>query len=133
MTAPGPRRIDPDGFTRAAHFSQAVLAPAGLDLVFVSGQVAGDGFDQIAADDFEAQVGKAFDRIEAILGTAGLTLAHVVKVNGYITDRAHVAAYRKVFLARLGDARPTSTLVVAQLIDPRLLVEIEAVAAKVPA
>lgn len=132
MTQPAPRRIDPEGFTRAAHFSQAVFAPAGMDLLFVSGQVAGDGFDQITADDVATQAQRAFDRIEAILAAGGMGPADVVKVNGFIADRSFVAAYRKVFLERLGAVRPTSTLVVAELIDPRLLVEIEVVAARPP-
>lgn len=132
MTQPVTRRIDPEGFTRAAHFSQAVFAPAGMDLLFVSGQVAGDGFDQITADDVGTQAQRAFDRIEAILVAGGMGLADVVKVNGFIADRGFVADYRKVFLERLGAVRPTSTLVVAELIDPRLLVEIEVVAARSP-
>jgi enamine deaminase RidA (YjgF/YER057c/UK114 family) len=60
-------------------------------------------------------------------------LDDVVMVNGFVADRRFVPAYRKVFLERLGGARPTSTLVVAELIDPRLLVEIEVIAARAPA
>ena len=123
------KRIDPAEYTRALHFAQAVAVPSGTKFLFVAGQVAGDGFDTIAADDFESQVQKAFDRIETILKAGGMTLRDIVKVNGFITDRANVATYRKTFLARLGDTRPISTLVVAELIDPRLLVEIECIAA----
>ena len=122
-------RIDPEGFTRAAHFAQAVTVPAGSKLLYVAGQVAGDGFAIAPPEDFETQVERIFDRIATILHAGGMALADIVKVNGFISDRANVAAYRKIFLKRLGDTRPVSTLVVAALIDPRLLVEIEVVAA----
>jgi 2-iminobutanoate/2-iminopropanoate deaminase len=123
------KRIDPEGFTRAPHFAQAVLVAAGSRLLYVAGQVAGDGFAIAPPEGFEEQVERTFDRISTILEAGGMALTDIVKVNGFISDRAHVAAYRKVFLKRLGDTRPVSTLVIAELIDPRLLVEIEVVAA----
>jgi enamine deaminase RidA (YjgF/YER057c/UK114 family) len=123
------KRIDPEGFTRAPHFAQAVSVAAGSRLLYVAGQVAGDGFAIAPPEDFEEQVERTFDRISTILEAGGMALTDIVKVNGFISDRAHVAAYRKVFLKRLGDTRPVSTLVIAELIDPRLLVEIEVVAA----
>jgi len=123
-------RIDPVGFTKAPHFAQAVVLPAGAQFLLVAGQVAGDGFAAASTEPFESQVESAFDRIETILRAGGMTLGDIVKVNGYITDRANVATYRKVFLKRLGETRPTSTLVIAELIDPRLLVEIEVIAAR---
>ena len=123
------RRIDPEGFTRAPHFAQAVAVPAGSNLLYVAGQVAGDGFAIAPPEDFEEQVERIYDRIATILQSGGMGLVNIVKVNGFISDRANVALYRKVFLKRLGDTRPVSTLVIAELIDPRLLVEIEVVAA----
>jgi enamine deaminase RidA (YjgF/YER057c/UK114 family) len=124
------KRIDPEGFTRAPHFAQAVAVPAGSNLLYVAGQVAGDGFAMAPPEDFEQQVEQTFDRIETILKAGGMHLSDIVKVNGFISDRANVATYRKTFLKRLGETRPVSTLVIANLIDPRLLVEIEVVAAR---
>ncbi|MHB8528747.1 MAG: RidA family protein [Caulobacteraceae bacterium] len=130
MTQQSPIRIDPAALRRAPHFSQAVLIPGPARVMYIAGQVAGDGFGTVVSEDFTAQVRAAFDRIETILEEGGLRLSDVVKINAFITRRDNLADYRSVFLERLGEIRPTSTLVIAELVDPQLLVEIEAVAVR---
>jgi enamine deaminase RidA (YjgF/YER057c/UK114 family) len=75
------------------------------------------------------QAAEALRRVVEALETVGATAGDVVQTRLYLTDvqrweevgRAH----REVF----GDVRPAATLVeVSALIDPRMLVEIEAVA-----
>jgi 2-iminobutanoate/2-iminopropanoate deaminase len=130
MSEHGMTRIDPNGFTRAPHFSQAVRIDAPAKVVYVAGQVAGDGFGTVACDGFEAQIHAVFDRVATILEASGMNLTDLVKINGYITDRRNVPIWRQVVLERLGNIRPASTLVITELTDPRLLVEIDAVAAQ---
>ena len=123
-----PLRIDPPQLTRAPRFSQAVRIETPAKIVYVAGQVAGDGLGVIDCEGFEAQMNAVIDRIAAILTASGMSLKNLVKINGFITDRNNTPQWRKTVLARLGEIRPASTLVITQLTDPRLLVEIDAVA-----
>jgi 2-iminobutanoate/2-iminopropanoate deaminase len=130
MSDRGVTRVDPTGLTRAPHFSQAVRIDTPAKVVYVAGQVAGDGFGAVDCDAFEAQMNAVFDRIATILEASGMGLTDLVKINGFITNRSNVPIWRKVVFERLGHVRPASTLVVTELTDPKLLVEIDAVAAQ---
>ena len=88
----------------------------------VDGQVAHVG-------DPGAQARVALQTALAALARVGATAADVVHSRMYLTDRAHAdavgAAHGEVF----ADIRPAATLVlVAGLIEPQMLVEIELVA-----
>jgi enamine deaminase RidA (YjgF/YER057c/UK114 family) len=102
------------------------------DLIFVAGQVAmnADG-SVVGEDDAYAQAVDVFERIQAYVEAAGGKLADVIKVTIYVTDmvdRAKVHEARRKFFT--GDF-PCSTLVeVSALVDPRLKVEIEAIAVR---
>jgi enamine deaminase RidA (YjgF/YER057c/UK114 family) len=57
--------------------------------------------------------------------------SHLVRINTYVTDEAHLTEIAPVRLGLLGDARPASTLVVVKaLARPQWLVEIDATAFK---
>ncbi|MDT5205872.1 MAG: hypothetical protein QOD34_2508, partial [Mycobacterium sp.] len=80
-----------------------------------------------ASSDIGAQTADALRRIKSALGEAGAALDDVVRTRIYVTDIARwrevAAAHAEVF----GDIRPAATMVeVAALIEPGLLVEIEA-------
>lgn len=80
-----------------------------------------------SAADIGGQTREALRRIETALNEAGAALADVVRTRIYVTDmarwRAVAAAHAQVF----GEIRPAATMVeVAALIEPGLLVEIEA-------
>lgn len=59
------------------------------------------------------------------LGRAGATLADVVRTRVYLTDAAHWEDLARAHGEAFADVRPANTTVVAQLLDPRWLVEIE--------
>ena len=108
-------------------FSQCLVAG---DLIFISGQIARGGDGQIEGDGtMLSQATIALGKIKALLEAAGATMDDVAKLNVYVTDitrRVEIGAARKKFFT--GDF-PTSTLVeVAALVEPGLLVEIEATA-----
>ena len=96
--------------------------------VWVSGTTATDAAGRIVGQgDAYAQARQAIANIERALASAGARLADVVRTRIYVTDigrwedvsRAHGEAFR--------DVRPACAMVeVARLIDPALLVEIEA-------
>lgn len=95
----------------------------------ISGQVAARP-DGSVAPDIETQLEEVWGKILAILSSAGMGPANLVKIGGFITDRAGAPAFREVRDRHLAGARPTSTLViVAGLVDPRWRVEIEGLAA----
>jgi len=104
-------------------------------LVFVSGQVAFDRMRQVVGEgDLATQLSQAYRNIEAIVLADGASMANVVSLRTFLVDVAHVEAYRdrqtQLHHEIWGDGPyPTNTLVVVSgLADPRLLVEVEAVA-----
>ena len=77
--------------------------------------------------DVAAQAGAVFDIIESALVQAGFTFADVVRIRMFITDMSRAGELMAVQAERFRDIRPAATLVeVSALIDPSLLVEIEA-------
>ena len=78
-------------------------------------------------DDPAGQARATLAIIEAALIEGGFTLADVVRTRMYLTDIDHADAVASVHGEVFGDVRPAATLVVvAALLDPTLLVEIEA-------
>jgi len=77
--------------------------------------------------DAAAQARAALGIIERALAEAGFALADVVRTRMFVVDPADAAAVATVHGEVFGAIRPAATLVVvAALIEPRLLVEIEA-------
>jgi len=71
----------------------------------------------------------ALDSVDACLRHAGAKAAHVVKVTIFMTDVAERPLINPLRIEYFGENRPASTLVeVSALVDPRLKVEIEAIA-----
>jgi enamine deaminase RidA (YjgF/YER057c/UK114 family) len=112
-----------------ARYSHGVEVPPGTRLVYCSGQL-GVGPDDAVPAGVEAQAELCFANIAAILGEAGLTLAHVIRVNAYVTAREHLKGYMAVRDRLVGTPPPASTLmIVSGFARPEFLVEVEVVAA----
>lgn len=127
------RRLTPDGlcppFARYAH---AVEVEAGARMLFVSGQL-GVASDGTVAGGAEAQAAQCFANIAAILAAAEMGAGDLVRLNAYVTDRAHLAPYmraRDAFIAGLAEPPASTLMIVAGFARPELLVEVEAVAAR---
>lgn len=107
-------------------YSHAVLIEGPPHRLVVSGQV-GIAPDGSIAETGEEQVEQAFANLRAILEANGMGWHDVVKTTAYVTSRDMVPKFRAHRDRLLAAAPPASTLViVAGLVDPRLLVEIEA-------
>lgn len=114
-----------------ARYAHGVGVPAGHRLVATSGQLplAADG---IVPDGSEAQAILCFANCAAILAEAGMSAADVIRINAFVTDRAHMAGYMAARDAWLQNVQrlPASTLVIVTgLTRPEFLVEIEVTAA----
>jgi 2-iminobutanoate/2-iminopropanoate deaminase len=112
-----------------ARYSHGIAVPAGHRLVFTSGQLGIGADDQIPAD-CEAQADLCFANVSAILAEDGMTLADVVRINAYVTDRAHMQGYMRSRDRQFPGTPPASTLmIVSGFTKQEFLVEIEVVAA----
>ena len=112
-----------------ARYSHGVEVPAGNRLVFCSGQL-GIGPEEAIPDDAGAQAELCFANIAAILGEAGLGLPDIVRINAFVTDRAHMRPYMTVRDRLFADPAPASTLmIVSGFTRPEFKVEVEVIAA----
>ena len=112
-----------------ARYSHGMEVPAGHRLAYCSGQL-GIAADGTVPEDVRAQADLCFANIAAILAEAGMTLADIVRVNAYVTDRAHMKGYMESRDAHVGAPPPASTLmIVSGFTRPEFKVEIEVVAA----
>jgi enamine deaminase RidA (YjgF/YER057c/UK114 family) len=104
----------------------------GSRLVLCSGQLGIDAKERVP-DDAGEQAELCFANISAILAEAGLTLADVVRINAFVSDRAHLRPYMQVRDRLFGDPPPASTLmIVSGFARPEFKVEVEAIAAAAP-
>jgi enamine deaminase RidA (YjgF/YER057c/UK114 family) len=116
-----------------ARYAHGVEVPPGHRLVVASGQLGIAPDDTIPAD-ARAQADLCFSNCAAILAEAGMGPGDVVRINAFVTDRAHMAAYmaaRDAWLAaRADDDLPASTLVIVSgFTRPDFVVEVEVTAA----
>lgn len=114
-----------------ARYSHGIEIAAPARLVVLSGQL-GVGIDDTAPKSAEDQAALCFSNIDAILAEARMTRRDILRINAYVTDRAHMQGYmntRDAWLKDL-DPPPASTLmIVAGFTRPEFKVEIEAIAA----
>ena len=108
-------------------YSRAVRAG---DFVVVAGTTSIDEDGVVLAPgDAGGQVEAALDAIEAALAGAGARLEQVVQTRMYVTDISRCDEIGRAHGERFGAVAPVTSMVeVGALIDPRMLVEIEAVA-----
>jgi len=117
-------------------YSHGVVA-AGGELVIVAGQVGTDATGRLVGPgDAGAQTKQAFDNIARVLAAAGCTMRDVVRFQTFLTHASDIdrfmAARREVFPTYYPDEvyPPNTLLVVSRLVQPELLVEIEAMAVR---
>ena len=108
-----------------SHYCHVVRAG---DWVWLSGMVGMTADGHIPEDTVD-QFDIALGAIDRCLSAAGGRAEQVVKVQVFMTDISERARINPIRQAYFGDHRPASTLVeVSALVDPRMKVEIEAVA-----
>ena len=99
------------------------------DFLFVSGSIAQDQNGNLVGEgDCEAQSRQVMANIRTIVEAAGATMADVVKITCFLTNMDDYAAYSKVRSETFVSSPPaSSTVMVAALVRPEFLVEVEAI------
>lgn len=111
-------------------YSHTVVVPSGTSLVFISGQV-GVRPDGSIPSSFAEQADLVFQNLRACLATHGLGPESIAKLTTYIVSGQDIQTMRESRVRNLGAHRPASTAVfIPQLVNPALLLEVEAVAIK---
>ncbi|MFJ2738412.1 RidA family protein [Streptomyces sp. NPDC087440] len=124
--------VNPVDWSVELGFNQGELVSGETRTLYVSGQTAmdADGKPQHEGD-IAAQLALSVDNLEAVLAEAGMTFAHLVRLNVYTTDIDGLFPHYGVLAGRLGAAgvAPTTTMLeVRRLAIPGQLVELEGTA-----
>lgn len=120
------RRISSGGpWEATAGYSRAVVVG---DTCWIAGTTdAGPDGRSAHPGDIGAQTAATLGIIEAALREAGFAMTDVVRIRMFVTDMSRSAEVMAVQGAAFASIRPAATLVeVSALIDPSLLIEIEA-------
>jgi isochorismate pyruvate lyase len=107
-------------------YCRAVKAGAS---VFVTGTAPVDdtGAGVFAPGDAEAQARRCLELVERALAHFGLDRTRIARTRMFVTDISRWREYGRAHAAFFGEHRPATTMVeVARLIDPAMLIEIEA-------
>jgi enamine deaminase RidA (YjgF/YER057c/UK114 family) len=97
----------------------------GADLLVISGQLA----TNLDNDDLIDQTEQAMEQIRLAVESCGGTMRDVIKLTTFVTRIERRPELRAIRERYFGERFPASTMVqVAALVDPRALVEIEAIA-----
>ena len=125
--------INPASLGKPSGYSNGLLTTVPGNLLFVSGQVAWNGEQQIVSDDFIAQFDQALANFVTVVTEAGGTAADVVRLIIYVTDideyRARTREVGERYRTHMGKHFPAMVLIeVKGLLDHAARVEIEGVA-----
>jgi isochorismate pyruvate lyase len=98
------------------------------NLIYVTGTApVAEGGGVHAPGDAEAQARRCLEIIEDALHKLDAARENIVRTRIFVTDITRWAEYGRAHAAFFGDHRPATTMVeVRALIDPEMLVEIEA-------
>jgi 2-iminobutanoate/2-iminopropanoate deaminase len=118
-SADAPKAIGP--------YSQAVRAG---QLLFASGQIAIDpASGSLVQGDAAAQTRRVMDNLRAVLESAGLSFASVVRTTIYLTDMNDFASVNEIYGSYFKEPYPARATVQVARLPKDARVEIDAVAA----
>ncbi len=86
--------------------------------------------DGTIPDNSEAQADLCFANIAATVAEDGMTMKNAVRICVHVTDRKHMDGHRRARDRQFPETPPATTLLVlAGLVRPEFVIEIEAIAA----
>ncbi len=121
------RRLISSGsqFEQDIGYSRAVVDG---EWVFVSGTTGFDYDSMSISDSLLEQTEQTFRNIQSALRKAGAELSDVVRVTYILPKAEHFPDCWPVLRKYFGPVRPAATMICAQLLDPRMQIEIEVTA-----
>lgn len=114
-------------FEQEIGYSRAVVQG---DWIFVSGTTGFDYATMTIAESIQAQTEQCLKNIEAALVQAGSSLKDVVRVTYVLPDGKEFPECWPVLRKYFGEVRPAAMMISANLLDPRMRIEIEVTALK---
>ena len=130
------RFLNPKTMAKPPGYTYVVETTGPGRTVYIAGQLGLDLDNKLVggAGDFRAQCAKAFENLGFALAAVGASFDHVVKINNYLTDMAHLGIFREVRDSFLNTKAPpaSTTVAISQLARPGALFEIEAIAVLPP-
>ncbi|MGY6697169.1 MAG: RidA family protein [Roseinatronobacter sp.] len=114
-------------FEKTLGFSRAIVKG---DWCFVSGVTGYDYATMTLPDTVAEQARNCFKTITDVLAEGGFTPEDIVRVQYTFTDAALVEPATPALGAAMGEIRPAATIVIAGLIRPEMLIEVEVTAFK---
>lgn len=123
------RIISPTGIAPPmGPYSQGITSSGFGTWLHIAGQI-GVTADGLLLEEFEAQAYQAWGNLVAVLTESSMNVSHLVKVTTYLVDPGDLPRLGPVRQNFLGEARPTSTIILVQaLARPEWLFEVEATA-----
>ena len=120
------RRISTNSeFEKAVGYSRAVVDE---DYVHVSGTTGFNYETMTISEDVVEQGHQVFRNIAKTLAAARCSFSDLVRVTFYMPSAEDYEALTPVFKQYLGPNPPAATALISQLVDPRMRIEIEAIA-----
>jgi len=98
------------------------------DWCFVSGTVGYDYVKGELPDSAAQQAQNTFANIMAALKQGGFELGHTIRVQYTLSDRKYMDEVMPVIQAHYGAILPSATMVIADMVDPKMKIEIEVTA-----
>lgn len=114
-------------FEKSMGYSRAIIKGGWC---FVSGVTGYDYTTMEIPNDAALQTENCFKTINSVLVEAGFEMSDIVRVQYTVTDASLVEGLVPVLGNWLGEVRPAATMVIAGLIKPEMLIEIEVTAFK---
>jgi 2-iminobutanoate/2-iminopropanoate deaminase len=109
-------------------YSQAVQSE---NLIFCSGQLGiNPSTGKLCDDSVEKQTEQVFRNIKAVLDSAGVTLADVVKTTVFLTSMSDFPVFNTLYAASFGTHKPARSTVQVAALPLGAKVEIECIAVK---
>ena len=123
---------NPPTIAKPTGYTHVVEATSPGRIIYIAGQLGMDLDNKIvgAPGDFRAQAEQTFINLKNALAAVGAGFEHVVKLNNYFIDMAHLGVFREVRDRYIDiSAPPASTAIaISSLARPGALLEVEAVA-----
>lgn len=116
-----------DIFRPIGPYAQAIEATAVERILFISGTMGLEPDGELAGD-FEAQAKRVWANVDATLRSAGMGPSNLAKVTVWLAHRGDWRMGAEIRQRYLGDHKVAMSAVAVGMVDPKWLIEVEAIA-----